>query len=170
MAVTCDDCSNPTSGTVTLSYDGANPLACDDTVAQYYSSGGTAYAYEADFLWGACSFFNIPSMIALAQAIQEGGGPGDNWMQLLSTTIDEFASDFMTSTNNQTGVSFNTDDAVSADSINAVVAMWRLRRNLNETSYSGHNALLAALNAYNSGTFSLTYAYERFHKSSRPGR
>ena len=162
MTVACG-CSNPTSGSVSLYYDGTNPLACDDTLAQYYGGGGNyPNAFEADFLWGACAIFNVPTLAALAQAIQENGGHLNNWLQISQTVIDDFANQFMTP-NNETGVGFSTSDPLSADSINAAVAMWYLRQNLNTASsnygYSGHNQLFAALNAYNSGTYSLDFTY-----------
>ena len=82
MTVACS-CSNPTSRSVSLYYDGANPLPCDDTIAQYYGRGGNyPNAFEVDFVWGAREFFNVPTLAALAQAIQENGGHLNNWLQI----------------------------------------------------------------------------------------
>lgn len=163
MAVACN-CTNPMSGTVNAYYDGTNPLACDDTGYNYFVINGTsARSYEADFVWGACSLFNLPAMVGISQVIQENGGHLNNWLQVGSGAVSDFSTSFMTP-NNKTGTAFDTSITTSADSIDAAVAMWCLLQKMNtaasQCGYSGNNQILAALNSYNTGSsYSLNQAY-----------
>ncbi|MGC1406834.1 MAG: hypothetical protein WA938_08880 [Candidatus Dormiibacterota bacterium] len=165
VTVPCD-CEGANPGSTTLDYDGSASLACRPTIFSYYPAGNNDNAREADFICGAASVFNVPAMPALGQGDQEDGGHTMNWLQLGLTSPNVpalFAADFMTSTNNITGVPFSTSDALTADSINAAVAMWYLRLLLNDAhsneGYSGLDQLKAGLNNYNSGSPSLTQAY-----------
>lgn len=162
MAVACS-CTNPTSGSATLYYDGTDPLACDDTVATYYAAAGpNPTAYMIDFIMGACSFHSCPTMAELAQSIQENGGHGGNWFQVSSAVISDYVN-YLITPHNVTGQTFDTAYGMSGDAINASIGIWYMRQLLDYANshyrYTGHTQLLTALNAYNSGSYSTEQAY-----------
>jgi hypothetical protein len=169
-SVVPSNCSNPTSGSKELYYDGVSSLACDDTVYTFYGSSDSLNARMADFLIGGASEFNTPAMVSLAMGIQENNGSGTNWMGVSTSVIDDFGSEFM-ATYNSTGQSFSTSDAQSSNAINAAVAMWYLRYCFNQmsSSYSGNDLLIAGINAYNEGVSAAgiqgAYAYSVLWKA-----
>ncbi len=161
MTVACTCTALPTATPVSSRYPGGS-LACDDTVYSYYGSntgGSSAAAYEADFIWRAAAMFGIPSMVGLAQAIQQSAGHLNNWFQIELPAIDTFLSDFV-NPNNHSVVTFTSADVEYLDSINAAGAMWSLKYWMNQSSsYSGNELLRAGLNAYNRGSDARQYGY-----------
>ncbi len=140
-------CSNPSNNTYDAYYLASSDPTCDPTIVTYYgSSGDTSYARMRDHLLGAASQFNLPSMVSLAQAIQENGGPLNDWMQL-SSIAQSFISSFVTP-NNNTGLTMSSSYVENADSINAAAGAWYLANNLGGSTTPWENMSLA-LNQYN---------------------
>ena len=156
MAAQCT-CSTLPAGSTSAKLQATSAgFVCERTVYSAFhgsSQGGSlGIDREVNFLWGACSFWGIPAMMSLAQAIQEYGttGLGANWLQVEPPTVATFVEDVITSTNNKTGQSFISSYASSFDAINAQVAMWAVRFWMNyyhnKDGYTGHDELIMGLN------------------------
>ena len=146
-------CSNPQNGGDIQAYtDGTS--SCESTIYTYYGGGSsrprtTQAARMVDYVWGASSLWDTPAMPGLGIPIQEGGGSGNNWMQVLSGA-SKFES-FM-STYNVTGVTFDDSTIDSCDAVNAMAALYYLHYLFDNDPYSGNEGLRWALNAYEAGS------------------
>lgn len=160
-------CSNPSNNTLSgILYSNDTTPVCDPTIWAYYdTSGDNANARMRDYLLGAASNWNLPTMVLLGQSIQERGGSESNWMQITDSDVfTDFVSDYVTP-NNHTGQSGSSLNYINADSINAALAAWYLGtdclNNAEENDYAADwMTMSGALNNYNAGS---TNAQGNYH-------
>jgi hypothetical protein len=101
----------------------------------------------ADYMVGACSRFNLYSGAGLALGVQEGGGTGNNWLQLGSSAVSVFQS--LWAANNGTGQPTPSASQVDAiDSLNAAAGIYYLSTR-GDCGYSNWQGLQARYSAYN---------------------
>lgn len=118
-----------------------------DALATYYAQGA-AWQLMADYLVGAAAVLNVRSPIPLAIGNLEDGGPGNNWLQMGSTSISEFQTKFWAQ-NNATGQPTPSSTQIQAiDPINAAAGVWWYQQgdDCNVTDWQG---LLSRSSWYN---------------------
>lgn len=124
-----------------------NSEAVADTLATYYGQDAV-YQRMADYLVGAASQFDLQSVMALAIGRLEGGGPGNNWLQLGDFAATGFIENYW-SRYNRTGLPAPTVAQVQrVDQVNAAAGIyWYVQGP--DCGQTGWQALLSRSSAYN---------------------
>ena len=105
------------------------------------------YKRMADFLVGASAFRDIDSLLSLAIAGIEEGGPGGNWMQLGNGAISSFQT-YWGNHNNTGQPTPTTSQIESLDSVNAAAGVWWLAGE-SDCGYTDWEGAISKCSRYN---------------------
>lgn len=113
-----------------------------------YWTGSNTTQLMADYILGACSYFNLGGPWVLAIGEIEGGGSGNNWMQVVYPTAgNDFRNNFWTP-NNVTSLSPTDAELKSINSLNAAWGAYWLST-MSTRSTTGYKAIGTLASSYN---------------------